>query len=83
MLTDDEIRALVRAKLADGTLPRQSPGIAGLGRPIVAEVSVPDPCAVCGGTPSEVLYDPDGPRPGPALHGRCFQIWHEEISGLR
>jgi hypothetical protein len=82
-MTDNEIRNLVRAKLADGTL-REPQVIAGLGRPLVASgVSVPDPCAVCGGKPSEVLYDPDGPRPGPAFHERCFQIWHEEISGLR
>lgn len=83
-MTDDEIRTLVRAKLADGTLPRQTLGIAGLGRPILnAGLSVPDPCVVCGEKPSQVLYDPDGPRPGPAFHERCHDIWHEEIRGLR
>jgi hypothetical protein len=79
-MTDDGIRKLVRAKLANGTL-REPQVIADLGRDLVAGgVSVPDPCAVCGGKPSEVLYDPDGPRPGPAFHERCFQIWHEEIA---
>ena len=82
-MTDDEIKALVRAKLADGTL-REPQVIADLGRPLLdGPVPRPYPCAVCGGTPSEVLYDPDGPRPGPAFHERCFQIWHGEISGLR
>ena len=81
-LNDDEIRVLVRKGLADRTLPRELQVIANLGRDLVAEISVPNPCAVCGGKPSQVLYDPDGPKPGPAFHNRCFQIWHEEISKL-
>ena len=81
-LSNNEIRVLVRKGLADKTLLRQPQVIAGLGRDPVAEVSAPNRCAVCGGKPSQVLYDPDGPRPGPAFHNRCFQGWHEDISEL-
>ena len=82
-MTDDEIGTLVRTGLADGTL-REPQVIAGLGRPLLdGPVSRPNPCAVCGGTPSQVLYDPDGPKPGPAFHERCWEILLEEIKKRR
>lgn len=77
-IADQDIRNLVQATLADGTL-REPQVIAGLGRPLL-DGPLPRPylCGVCGGTPSEVLYDPDGPRPGPAFHERCWEILLEE-----
>jgi hypothetical protein len=55
-MNDDEIRNLVRAKLADGTLPQEQPVIL---MPVVpgspthimmhGGAALPYPCAVCGG----------------------------------
>ena len=79
LLNDDEIMTLVRKGLTARTL-REPQVIADLGRPLLdGPVSRPNPCAVCGGTPSQVLYDSDGPRPGPAFHERCWEILLEEI----
>ena len=81
-MTDDEIRTLVRAKLADGTLPRQEPVIA---HPMVpdepvrttfeAGESLPYPCSVCGQRRTQVYYT-DARL---ALDERCQRIWREEI----
>ncbi len=82
-LSDDEIRTLVRKGLADGTLLRQEPVIAGRGETLLGEGSFPDPCAICGGTPSRDRYYPDRPGPGLAFHQRCRRIWLEEIEKWR
>ncbi len=85
-MNDDEIRHLVRKGFSDGTLLRQPPVIAPLevpGRPtqILMEGGgpLPDPCAVCGGRPTQMRY----PGVSVAFHDRCHAIWQEEIDRLR
>lgn len=79
-LTDDEIREIVRTKLADGTLPRELPQMTGgsghtqyLGTFGSERV---DPCSVCdrGGT-TATLNLPGG---AVSFHERCHRIWREE-----
>ena len=92
-MTDDEIGELVRKGLSAGTLPKQSIGIASdvsAGGPggspkILADLgsSFPEPCAVCGGRPTQVRYDvPAWPGGSIAFHGRCHGVWMEEIGRL-
>jgi hypothetical protein len=89
-MTDDEIGTLVRAGLVDGTLPQQSLGIAqpeNPGQPIQSLMdlgSFPDPCAVCGGSPTQARYSsPVGSGRSIAFHDRCHGIWMEEIGKRR
>ena len=84
-MTDDEIRKPVRAKPADGTLPREQPVIAQPvvpGRPVVHQMeggaALWYPCVVCGGEPTQFHY----PQVRMALHERCHRIWLEEIEKL-
>jgi hypothetical protein len=76
----DEIRRLVRKMLADGALPRDRPGIAGTGRILMTGgTALPDPCAVCGGRPTQFRYgDPCGA--GLAFDEDCHTVWEEEIT---
>ena len=80
-MTDDEIRKIVQAKLAEGALPREQPVIAklvvpGAPTPIMMEggSALPYPCAVCGGHPTQFYYT-DARL---AFHERCHRIWLEE-----
>jgi hypothetical protein len=89
-MTDDEIGTLVLAGLADGMLPRQSLGIAqpqNPGQPIQNLMdlgSFPDPCAVCGGRPTQARYgSPGGSGGSIAFHDRCHGIWMGEIGKRR
>jgi hypothetical protein len=86
-MTDDEIRDRVRAKLADGTLPRDTPVMfqqirSGQPTPVglVAGSSLADPCAVCGESSTQIRYNAAA---GPiAFHERCHRIWREEADKL-
>ena len=76
----DEKRNLIRNMLADKRLPGDRPGIAGTGRILMTGgTALPDPCAVCGTSPTEFRYgDPSGP--GLAFDQECHAIWEEEIA---
>ena len=76
----DEIRGAVRKMLADGTLPRDRPGIAGTERILMAGgAALPDECVVCGERPTQYRYgDPCGP--GLAFDEDCHAVWQEEIT---
>ena len=85
-MTDDEIRARVRAGLADGTLPQEQPVIAQpivRGQPttyqMVGRSALPHPCAVCRvQAPTQFWY----PQARIAFHERCHAIWREEADKL-
>jgi hypothetical protein len=83
-MTDDEIRKLVRKKLADRTLQRHYTVLAervgpGLSTPAVETAfsvgsALPHPCVVCGGHPTQLLYECQRV----AFHRECHRIWQEE-----
>lgn len=75
-----EIKVVVQRMLADGTLPRHRPGIAGTGRILMTGGSaLPDPCVVCGQGPTQYRYgDPSGP--GLAFDEACHRVWEAEIT---
>jgi hypothetical protein len=82
-MTDDEIRALVRVRLADGSLPRHTPVMARPLKPgqppptgIVAGSALSDPCIVCGERSTQIRYN--AARRPIAFHKRCHEIWQEE-----
>jgi hypothetical protein len=84
-MTDDEITELVRAKLADGTLPRQQPVIAQPvvpGRPMSVTMeggsALAYPCAACGDRPTQFYYT-DARL---AFDERCHRIWLKEANKL-
>jgi len=87
-MNDDEIGKLVCKGLADGTLPRQIPGIArdvvpGQPTQILMTGGGPDhPCAVCGRRPTKYRYG-DPLRPGLAFDDLCHTIWLEKIGPRR
>ena len=82
--TDDDIRELVRAGLAAGTLPATAPMLTIRtvpGEPLVparvAGASLPDRCAVCGESSTNIRYNvPNAPI---AFHTRCRQVWEEQL----
>lgn len=84
-MNEEEIRKRVRARLADGTLPRQvrvaaQPLKPGQPTPEAFTVgsALGDPCAVCGERATNIRYNrPDGPL---AFHHRCEEIWRDEAS---
>ena len=85
-MTDDEIRKRVQARLADGTLPRMPPIIAqpvAPGQPtqvgLVGGSALPDPCAVCDESVTQMCYTPPSGR-RLAFHHRCHEIWREEAA---
>ena len=83
-MTDAEIRTRVKARLADGSLPRQitvaalplkqpgnrSPEAFTIGN------SLPDRCAVCDEAATQFRYN----QQNVAFHERCRTIWQEEAS---
>ena len=80
-MTDEEIRKRVRARLANGTLPRELP----TGRPLTFDLTPAqmmigsaynDPCVVCDERSTQTRYDT--PRGPVAFHDRCHEIWEEE-----
>ena len=84
-MTDDEIRKLVRAKLADGALPREPPRMV----PVVPGQSTqymatfgrpqPDPCAICGKGSTQITYNfPERAIQAVHFHERCAAVWREE-----
>ena len=83
-MTDDEIRKLVRKKLADRTLQRHYTVVAervgpGISTPAVETAfslgsALPDPCVVCGEHPTQLRYE----RQRVAFHRECHRIWQEE-----
>jgi hypothetical protein len=79
-MADDEIRKLVRAKLADGTLPREPPerppGRSDGSTEYLVSIgsAKDDPCAVCGRRATEIGYAGSTL----ALHHCCHAIWREE-----
>ena len=85
-MTNDEIRTLVRAKLVDGTLPREQPVIA---QPVVSGgrmsimmdggAALPYACVVCGQEPTQFYYT----EAQLAFDERCHRIWLEETEKLR
>ena len=82
-MTDDEIRQIVQAGLAERRLPRQFPVIAPLtvsgGRTqhlMEGGNQRPDPCLVCGSHPTDIWY----PGAAMAFHSRCHEIWQEELA---
>ncbi len=84
-MTDDEIRGLVRSKLADGTLPREQPvilmpAVPGSSTHIMmhAGAALPYPCTVCSGQPTQFFYT-DARL---AFDERCHRIWREEADKL-
>jgi hypothetical protein len=88
-MTDDEIRARVRAGLADGTLPRYPLAMAqplAPGQPMptgnmVARSTLPDPCTICGERSTQFSY-PNAPAGPMSFHERCHVIWREESDKL-
>jgi hypothetical protein len=82
-MTEDEIRKRARARLADRTFPCDPPVIAQPVVPgqttqygLVAARDLPDPCAVCDQTGTQMRYTQ--PPGGLAFHHRCHEIWREE-----
>ena len=88
-MTDDEIRRLVRKKLADRTLQYHYTEIAervgpGLSTPAVTTAfslgsALPDKCVVCGEHPTQLRYE----RQQVAFHRECHRIWQEEGKKLQ
>jgi hypothetical protein len=84
-MDDDEIRRRVRARLAEGTLPRfplpiPEPSAPGQPRPtglMIGTSTLPDPCAACRGRGTQFSY-PNAPGGPIAFHERCHVIWWEE-----
>jgi hypothetical protein len=88
-MTDDEIRKLVQARFAAGTLPRHItvmaqpliPGASPGHRPpdaIVVGSALSEPCAVCGAGATQMRYNAAA---GPvAFHERCHTIWEQEAA---
>ena len=83
-MTDDEIRKLVRKKLADKTLQCHYTEVAervgpGLSTPAVETLfslgsALPDKCVVCGAHSTQLRYE----RQRVAFHRECHRIWQEE-----
>lgn len=85
-MTDDEIRKLVRAKLADGTLPDGRPEMIENrpGQPtqylMEPARSETDPCAVCGQGSTQRRHN--YPEKTLSFHTRCGEVWLEEADKL-
>jgi hypothetical protein len=88
-MTDDEIRRLVRKKLADRTLQYHYTEIAEhvgprLSTPAVTTAfslgsALPDKCVVCGEHPTQLRYE----RQRVDFHRECHSIWQEEGKKLQ
>ena len=74
---DDHLRTTVRARLADGTLPRIN-GRAWAGTGLGTNI-----CACCGETIGRVdrEFEPQA-HAGLHAHGPCFTVWLAESIGL-
>ena len=89
-MTDDEIREIVRAKLADGTLPRHLAPL-GTGGPlnpagtsptafVIPNQTLSDLCAACGKGATHVRHQTAVGNF--AFHNQCERIWREEADRL-
>ena len=82
-MTEDEIRKLVRKKLAKGTLQRHYAVAAQKGASDVQPAfsvggAFPDLCVVCGERLTQLRYESQKV----AFHHRCHRIWEEEREKL-
>jgi len=71
-IPDDELRARVRARLADGQLP------AIISTNVYAGYGAGDICAACGDpiTAQQIVYEVE--TPPLTLHSHCHQVWQLE-----
>jgi hypothetical protein len=76
-MTDDEVRARVKAKLADGSLPRQISTASWPGRTVPAlsvGSALPNRCIVCDESSTQFRYNAQRI----AFYERCRDIWVAE-----
>jgi hypothetical protein len=76
-VSDDELRLLIRARLASGALPREWPEFASAGgATMLIRPGRGQACAGCDGEAADVTYR--YPDRDISFHRRCDEIWGEE-----